>query len=1558
MAEISLLVTDSAVENVQQLLQNTSKDVKVAIIDRAQNGVEILIQLLQQFSDLQQVHILAHGAPGRIYLGNTQLSQDTLQSYSEALRHIRQSREICQSSLDLLLYSCNVAAGKVGKAFIESLHRLTGANIAASSVPVGSASLGGTWHLNTQTSVFPVRLPFAAAAAYRYPGLLTPVGISGIIASYTDLPDTTSSYTANEVGSPDGDSTPNESYTYNFPVGSNNDLVVSGFTAASSTYNLVQLVDEVRLRRIPNSNVSSASGRQVFWYERQSLNSTGNVLDLKPSRINTMEQALLGNVINRGVDNLFANQGDNNINNIERIDFIASGGLTAPTVANLNDIGFLLLERGGNDPLTIAAITAVDASGNPTAYGPLQVVPASAWGSSSFNLATVVVNDMGTGGNPGFSANIAAQNIRGVFLSYSSLGISAGQTFFGYSVFPNDVGTDLVGLSDAQLASSSASGQGGLDLVTGGGIFVKSGSNLAPTLNLDPFNITGGPNDFNFEATFTGSAIAITAPNASGFDPNNSGADIETLTISVSAPNGNDEILSIGGTPFTLGTASSGTVIIGSTTFAVSVAVSGTTATLTITKNGGGNLPNAAVSALLQSLQYDNTAASPNTTPRVFSFVANDGLLNSNTVTSTISLSVSTTNNPPVDGDENLSATEDTPLSGNLLSNATDADGDSLSITQFTIGTTTYTAGQTATISGVGTLTINADGTFTFTPAPNYNGSVPSVSYVVSDGNGGTDTSTLGITVTSANDPPIDGDENLSATEDTPLSGNLLSNATDADGDSLSITQFTIGTTTYTAGQTATISGVGTLTINADGTFTFTPAPNYNGSVPSVSYVVSDGNGGTDTSTLGITVTSANDSPIDGDENLSAAEDTPLSGNLLSNATDADGDSLSITQFTIGTTTYTAGQTATISGVGTLTINADGTFTFTPAPNYNGSVPSVSYVVSDGNGGTDTSTLGITVTSANDPPIDGDENLSATEDTPLSGNLLSNATDADGDSLSITQFTIGTTTYTAGQTATISGVGTLTINAGGTFTFTPAPNYNGSVPSVSYVVSDGNGGTDTSTLGITVTSANDPPIDGDENLSATEDTPLSGNLLSNATDADGDSLSITQFTIGTTTYTAGQTATISGVGTLTINADGTFTFTPAPNYNGSVPSVSYVVSDGNGGTDTSTLGITVTETGGSPLLTIDLDADDSSGASDRDYQTRFVKGFPVPVSDVDLTISSASNSILQQAVITLVNRPNGSLESLGVQGTLPPGITASAYNPTTGQLILSGAASLADYKLAIATITYNNSARSVDTASRSITVVVSNGTVTSLPATTTIEIASQNIISGSSGADVVIGTDGDDILNGFSDRDTINGRGGNDIINGGSDPDILQGDEGDDILNGGTGNDSLDSGDGDDIINGGSGNDLIYGRAGDDLLNGGRGRDRIFGGTGRDTVNGGAGNDLLIGDEGDDMINGDRGNDRVIGGKGRDRLTGGQGNDTFVYRSKAEFGKTITDFEIVRDRIDMQAIFQGRGSMSNIRLRQVGTDTQVDVNIGGQFATLGLLEAVNANTLQARHFIF
>jgi gliding motility-associated-like protein len=322
---------------------------------------------------------------------------------------------------------------------------------------------------------------------------------------------------------------------------------------------------------------------------------------------------------------------------------------------------------------------------------------------------------------------------------------------------------------------------------------------------------------------------------------------------------------------------------------------------------------------------------------------------------------------PPVAVDDKATTPEDTPVSGNVLSNDTDANDDPLTVLTFTVFGVTYPSGSTATIPGVGTLVINPDGSYTFTPVANFNGPVPQAVYTVSDGKGGTDTANLDIVVTPVNDPPVAVDDKATTPEDTPVSGNVLSNDSDADGDPLTVTQFTINGVTYPAGSTATIPGVGTLVINPDGSYTFTPAPNYNGPVPIATYTVSDGKGGTDTADLNIIVTPVNDPPVAVDDKATTPEDTPVSGNVLTNDTDTEGNTLTVTQFIINGVVYPAGSTATIPGVGTLVINANGSYTFTPAPDFNGPVPQAVYTVSDGQGGTDTANLDIVVIPVADP---------------------------------------------------------------------------------------------------------------------------------------------------------------------------------------------------------------------------------------------------------------------------------------------------------------------------------------------------------------------------------------------------------------------------------------------------------------------------------------------------------------------------------------------------------------------------------------------------------------
>jgi CshA-type fibril repeat protein len=434
-------------------------------------------------------------------------------------------------------------------------------------------------------------------------------------------------------------------------------------------------------------------------------------------------------------------------------------------------------------------------------------------------------------------------------------------------------------------------------------------------------------------------------------------------------------------------------------------------------------------------------------------------------------------NDAPLTTDDIIVVNEDTPVNGNALNNDTDVEGDTLTVTQFTIAgvSGTFTAGDTATIPNVGTIVVNADGTFTFTPDANYNGMVPVITYTVSDGNGGTDTGDIKITVTAVNDAPLAVDDIVSTPEGAVATGNVLTNDTDSEGNTLSVLSFTIDGTTYPAGSIVTLPNVGTIIVNADGSYIFTPLNNYNGTVPTIDYTVSDGNGGTDVGTLAITVTAVNDAPVVVSETISTNEDTPLTGNVITNDTDEEGDALTVTQFTIAGQTYTAGQTATIPGVGTIIVNADGTFTFTPALNYNGIVPVIGYTVSDGTNNVD-GTLNIVVVAVNDAPVATNDTVSTTQNTDATGNVVINDTDVEGNTLTITEFTIDgvSGTFTAGQTATIPGVGTLTINADGSYTFAPVTNYYGAVPVATYTVSDGNGGTDTGTLTLSVT-----PVDTD-----------------------------------------------------------------------------------------------------------------------------------------------------------------------------------------------------------------------------------------------------------------------------------------------------------------------------------------------------------------------------------------------------------------------------------------------------------------------------------------------
>ncbi|MFC1610846.1 Ig-like domain-containing protein, partial [Myxococcota bacterium] len=537
----------------------------------------------------------------------------------------------------------------------------------------------------------------------------------------------------------------------------------------------------------------------------------------------------------------------------------------------------------------------------------------------------------------------------------------------------------------------------------------------------------------------------------------------------------------------------------------------------TLTLNGDGSF------AYAPNLNFNGSDS--------FTYVANDGALDSNVAT--VDITVNAVNDAPVATDDGYSTGEDTPLvvgAPGVLANDSDVDSGSLTA-------------AVALAPSNGTLTLNADGSFTYTPDPDFEGS-DSFTYVANDGALDSNIATVDITVTANNDAPVAVDDSFTTDEDTPLNvaaPGVLGNDSDVDSGSLTAVEV-LGPNN------------GTLTLNADGSFTYTPDADFNGS-DSFTYQANDGTLNSNLATVDITVNAVNDPPVAVDDSYSTDEDTPLNvaaPGVLGNDSDVDSGSLTV-------------SVVSAPGNGALTLNGDGSFAYTPDPDFEGS-DSFTYVANDGALDSNVATVTITVNAVNDAPVAVDDSYSTDEDTPLNvaaPGVLGNDSDVDSGSLNAV--------VVAGPTN-----GTLTLNADGSFGYTPDLDFNGS-DSFTYVANDGALDSNVATVDITVNVVNDAPVATDDSYSTNEDTPLNvaaPGVLGNDSDVDSGSL------------TAAVVSTPSD-GTLTLNGDGSFTYTPDPDFEGS-DSFTYVANDGALDSNVATVTITVNAINDAPVA-----ADDS-----------------------------------------------------------------------------------------------------------------------------------------------------------------------------------------------------------------------------------------------------------------------------------------------------------------------------------------------------------------------------
>ncbi|EJG0909577.1 tandem-95 repeat protein [Vibrio parahaemolyticus] len=507
-----------------------------------------------------------------------------------------------------------------------------------------------------------------------------------------------------------------------------------------------------------------------------------------------------------------------------------------------------------------------------------------------------------------------------------------------------------------------------------------------------------------------------------------------------------------------------------------------------------------------------------------------------------------------------------------------------------------------------GTVSVNPDGSVTYTPNDNYHGT-DSFTYIVTSG-GVSESTTVRVDVTPVNDAPVAKDDTAITDEDTPVTIDVLPNDTDVDGDKLSIQSASV------------IEAQGKVEI-VDGKLVFTPAENFNGDAE-ITYTVTDGSL-TDQATVKVTVNAVNDTPVVesniADQTL--AEDfTPYSIDLNTAFSDVDGE------LTFSVSGNSNIQVAIVNGIATITPTAD----------WNGS-ETLTFTATDPSGESVSQPVNFTVTPVAD--IEADK-TTVVEDTPTIIKVLGNDTFEGKDKVVSLDAENGPKN------------GTVIVNSDGTVTYTPNDNYVGE-DTFTYVVTSG-GVSESTTVEVNVTPVNDAPVAKDDIATTQEDTAVTIDVLSNDSDVDGDKLSIESASVP------------KEQGTVEV-VNGKLVFTPAENFNGDAE-ITYTVTDGQL-TDEAKVTVTVNPVNDAPTIKVDAVESITEDAVNTDTVVATLTVRDTDTSEDQLTVSLENNSNgyfvlvgdevkLTQAGVDAVNNDELNLKDLTISASVSDGVNPTA----------------------------------------------------------------------------------------------------------------------------------------------------------------------------------------------------------------------------------------------------------------------------------------------------------
>jgi len=1516
-----IIFVDSAVQD-HQTLTNSADGAQIFILNENLSAIEQITNALANQSDIEAIHILSHGSPGSLNLGSDTINNQNLPQFSNK---IQQWGKALTKNADILLYGCNVAAGDAGEEFISKLHQLTGAEIAASSTPIGNSTLGGNWELDVSTGKTSPTLAFKATVMATYPGVLT-TNLSTNPSTDGGATVTLDPFGAfrnslyNPVGAPTASDSTFDSavairlaasgqrtYLNTFNIGSFGSLTDPGFTSTSGTtanssftysglnFTLNQSVSDLlnggirtgslltQTYTITNPGATSAYV-ELTRYMENDINFGGGGFSNDGS----------GRVVVGGQDMLFQTD-------------VAGDASTASSFIGITSEGGTLLPQRYESNAYNGLQNRIRA-GNPLA----NTISGDGADADEFT-------DAGNG-----------QDL-GIALGGNSFNIASGQsvTYTTTTTFGSGTPNNIASIPNITLATlpSSVTEDGATNLVY---TFTRTGNTTtALTVN---FNV-GGDATYNTDYTQTGAATFSGSNGTVTFAANSTTATV-TIDPTVDTTVELDETVQLtlaNGSTYNVvtNTPVTGTITNDDATPNVNLAISPSTGTeagttaITVTATAsqavvGAQTVNVALSGTATAADFTGTIPTSITIPAgqtTGSFtvnINNDALVEGNeTGTFTIS-------NP------SPGITLGTTTTGNVAITDNDFPTVNLSVSPVTsteTGSPTITVTATASQAVVGDQTVNVALSGTANAA-DFTGTIPT-SITIPAGQ-----TTGSFTVNVNDDALVEPTETGTFTISTPSSGLTLGTTTTGDvaitdNDiptvNLSVSPVTsteTGSPVITVTATASQAVVGDQTVNVALSGTANAA-DFTGTIPtSITIPAGQTTGSftvnvnddalvepTETGTFTISTPSSGltlGTTTTGDVAITDNDVTPVPEiQVLDGTTDIVDGTASAINFGSATIGGTLNKIFTVKNLGTADLNLSN-LTLPTGFSLIGTLPTTVVGGADANlqvqvdttaAGNKSGTLQFVNNDSDENPFDFPISASVTATATPEIQVLDGTTDIVDGTISAIDFGSALIGGTLNKTFTVNNLGTAALNLSNLTLPTgfslvgnlPATVVAGGTTNLQVQVDTATAGNKTGTLQFVNNDSDENPFDFPIAASVTATAAPEIQVLDGTTDIADGTTSAIDFGSALIGGTLNKTFTVNNLGTAALNLSN-LTLPTGFSLVGNLPAS--VAANAS-----ATLQVQVdTATAGNLSGTLQFVNDDSD-ENPFDFQisasvTATPTPTPAPVpTPTPAPVPTPTPVPLPTPTPAPTPTPTPAPTPTPTPAPIPTPTPVPVPTPTPAPVPTPTPAPVPTPTPApVPTPTPAPVPTPTPAPVPTPTPVNQEDTdcICDKIEYPNLNQPNQQIDNIINGGGLLIGTPANEAYFGSNNPNIFDAKEGNDNLFGGELKDIFNGNEGNDFIDGNTGDDILFGGKGSDIIIGGFGEDVIFGNQGNDLINGKEDDDLIFGNQGNDFIDGGKGNDLIYGGKGDDLILGSQGNDTLFGQLGDDTLCGGE-LDNVIY---------------------------------------------------------------------------